>query len=111
MNLTAIAFTPKSITKGIGVIRQMKSLGNLTIGLRGDKGEVSSRRILEKIRRWRIRQTDAFALTPAISRQGKRGLAFNDPACQQWMKTVAALPAEKQIEAVVKKLQELNPGF
>ena len=27
------------------------------------------------------------------------------------MKTVAALPAEKQIEAVSKKLVELNPGF
>ena len=24
---------------------------------------------------------------------------------------VAALPAEKQVEAVAKKLQELNPGF
>ena len=35
----------------------------------------------------------------------------NDPAFQQWMKDVAALPAEKQVEAVVKKLQELNPGF
>ena len=27
------------------------------------------------------------------------------------MKTVAALPAEKQIEAVSKKLVELNPDF
>ena len=33
------------------------------------------------------------------------------PAFQQWMKAVAALPAEKQVEAVAKKLQELNPGF
>ncbi len=36
---------------------------------------------------------------------------INDPAFQAWMKTVAALPAEKQIEAVSKKLVELNPGF
>ena len=35
----------------------------------------------------------------------------NTPAFQQWMKDVAALPAEKQVEAVAKKLQELNPGF
>jgi formylglycine-generating enzyme required for sulfatase activity/serine/threonine protein kinase len=35
----------------------------------------------------------------------------NAPAFQQWMKDVQALPAEKQIEAVSKKLQELNPGF
>ena len=36
---------------------------------------------------------------------------LNDPAFQQWMKTVAAMPAEKQVDAVAKKLQELNPGF
>jgi tRNA A-37 threonylcarbamoyl transferase component Bud32 len=36
---------------------------------------------------------------------------WNTPAFQQWKKDVAALPAEKQVEAVVKKLQELNPGF
>ena len=36
---------------------------------------------------------------------------INDPAFQQWMKDLAALPAEKQIEAVSKKLMELNPGF
>lgn len=36
---------------------------------------------------------------------------FNSAAFQQWMKDVAALPAAKQVEAVGKKLQELNPGF
>src|SRR5262249_33939229 len=30
---------------------------------------------------------------------------------QNWAADVACLPAEKQIEAVSKKLQELNPGF
>lgn len=29
----------------------------------------------------------------------------------RWMREVAALPAEQQVEAVVKKLQQLNPGF
>jgi hypothetical protein len=37
--------------------------------------------------------------------------SFNDPAFKQWMKTVAALPAEQQVEAVSKKLIELNPGY
>ena len=36
---------------------------------------------------------------------------LKDPAFQQWMKEVAALPAEKQVEVVVKRLRELNPGF
>lgn len=49
----------------------------------------------------------------AVSAAGKaeNGGAWNSPAFQQWMKDVAAMPAEKQIEAVSKKLQELNPGF
>jgi len=36
---------------------------------------------------------------------------WKTPAFQQWIKTVATLPAEKQVEAVAKKLAELNPGF
>jgi serine/threonine protein kinase/Leucine-rich repeat (LRR) protein len=36
---------------------------------------------------------------------------WNTPAFQQWMKDVQAMPAEKQVEAVSKKLMELNPGF
>jgi len=35
----------------------------------------------------------------------------NDPQFQAWMKQVATLPAELQVKEVVKKLQELNPGF
>src|SRR5262249_59381605 len=30
---------------------------------------------------------------------------------QQWEQTVAGLPAEKQVEEVSQRLQELNPGF
>src|ERR1043166_7907440 len=40
-----------------------------------------------------------------------RPLAFDDPAFQQWMKDIATLTAAKQVEAVSKKLMELNPGF
>ena len=36
---------------------------------------------------------------------------LNDPAFQKWMKLVAGMTAEKQVEAVARKLQELNPGF
>jgi serine/threonine protein kinase/Leucine-rich repeat (LRR) protein len=38
-------------------------------------------------------------------------LFMHDPAFPQWMKDVQAMPAEQQIEAVSKKLVELNPGF
>jgi hypothetical protein len=37
--------------------------------------------------------------------------SWESPAFQQWTKEVAAMPAEKQVEAVSKKLMELNPGF
>src|SRR5262249_16886734 len=33
------------------------------------------------------------------------------PAFDVWLKQVAALPAEKQVEAVAAKLKERNPGF
>ena len=36
---------------------------------------------------------------------------MENPGLPSWVKTVAAMPAEKQIEAVSKKLMELNPGF
>ena len=39
------------------------------------------------------------------------GKPWESPAFQRWMKDVAAMPAEKQVEAVSKKLMELNPGF
>ena len=39
------------------------------------------------------------------------GKPWESPAFQRWMKDVAAMPALKQVEAVSKKLMELNPGF
>ncbi|MBS0211489.1 MAG: protein kinase [Planctomycetes bacterium] len=41
----------------------------------------------------------------------KPKLAYLDPAFQQWVSDTQKLPADKQIEAVSKKLTELNPGF
>ena len=42
---------------------------------------------------------------------GPAKLAYLDPAFQAWVKATQALSADKQIEAVSKKLMELNPGF
>jgi len=51
-------------------------------------------------------------IAPNESATASKSLArWDTPAFQQWMKGVAALPAEGQLNAVVKKLQELNPGF
>ena len=42
---------------------------------------------------------------------GKATKPWDTPAFQQWVKATQVLPAEQQIEAVSKKLMELNPGF
>lgn len=48
---------------------------------------------------------------PAVGETSPADKPWNSPKFKQWMKSVAAMPAEKQVEAVTKKLQELNPGF
>jgi hypothetical protein len=58
----------------------------------------------------RMRKTGVATKTPqpaAVS--GK--LFLNDPTFQQWVTATQALPVDRQIEAVSKKLMELNPGF
>jgi formylglycine-generating enzyme required for sulfatase activity/serine/threonine protein kinase/Leucine-rich repeat (LRR) protein len=99
MLLTTLRFTPQNITKGLDVIRQMKSLN--TVGI---SGEPKDRFPPDEF--WKKYDAGEFG-KPAVPAK----LAYLDPAFQQWMKTVAALPAEKQVEAVSKKLMELNPGF
>ncbi len=49
-------------------------------------------------------------LMPAKS-QGSGKLFMHDPVFRQWVKDVQAMPAEQQVEAVRKKLVELNPKF
>src|SRR5262249_45485421 len=41
----------------------------------------------------------------------KQRAAAKGPVDAAWLKQVAALPAEKQAEAVAAKLKDLNPGF
>jgi len=43
---------------------------------------------------------------PALANKSRK-----DSGPDRWIKAVAALPAEKQVEAVVKKLQQLNSDF
>jgi hypothetical protein len=55
-----------------------------------------------------------MSVTPVVegrSSSAPAKLAYLDPAFQQWVKATQGLPAEQQIEAVSKKLMELNPGF
>ncbi len=55
--------------------------------------------------------TASVTTQPAVPVAASGKLFMHDPAFPQWMKDVQAMPAERQIEAVSKKLVELNPGF
>ena len=91
-------FTPKDITKGLNVIREMKSLEVIGIG-HEDKDKFPADEF------WKKYDAGEF---------GKPGFAnqpWNTPAFQAWTKAVQAMSAEEQVKAVSKKLVELNPGF
>ena len=54
-NLIEVAFTPKNITKGMDVLRQMKSLKSLGLGWK-DSDQFPPDVFWKKYRRWRVRQ-------------------------------------------------------
>ena len=97
MNLTEVYLTPKSITNGLDIIRQMKSL--TTIGLDGPNKWPAAEF-------WKKYDAGEFGKPAAPAK-----LAYLDPAFQHWVADTQKLPAEQQIEAVSKRLMELNPGF
>ncbi len=65
-----------------------------------------------------VRPLDPSQPETAVATTAKPGTSlskptkgWNTPAFQQWVADTQKLPAEQQIEAVSKKLMELNPGF
>lgn len=97
MDLTLIFFTPRNITKGIDVIRQMKSLQSIDIT------DGTNFSFLSASEFWKKYDAGEFG-KPMIP-------TVNVPAFETWIKEVQAMPAKEQVEAVSKKLMELNPGF
>jgi serine/threonine-protein kinase len=57
------------------------------------------------------RHSDAVWINPRLIPVALSQLAYLDPEFQQWVAATQKLPAEQQIDAVSKKLMELNPGF
>ncbi|HEX3654902.1 MAG TPA: SUMF1/EgtB/PvdO family nonheme iron enzyme [Pirellulales bacterium] len=98
MKLTTITFTPEDITAGLAVIRQMKSLQSF-----GISGKSEQRWSAAEF--WKKYDAGEFGKPIASTKP------WESPVFQQWIKDVQAMPAEKQVEAVSKKLMELNPGF
>lgn len=98
MKLQKLSFTPSPDLKGVEVIRQMSSL--MEIGTAHDK-------LMPSSKFWK--EYDEGRFHSASEPRPVTNLA--SPEFQKWMKDVQALRAEDQIEAVRKKLMELNPGF
>ncbi len=99
MQLTHLIFTPKNITQGIDVVRNMKTIERF--GTYGWE-QISPADF------WKRYDAGEFGKPTAAN---KPITTYKDPAFKKWEKEVAKLPAEEQVKAVVKKLQELNPGF
>lgn len=94
MKLKKFSFTPKPELKGLQVIRQMDSL--LEIGTEASK-------LIPSKEFWKQYDQGAPNSKPVAD--------VKSPEFRKWMNEVQSLPAEQQIEAVRKKLMELNPGF
>ena len=104
MKLERIFFTPKNIMKGMDRIRQMATLKTISTETIGWGFNPEKPFTPEEF--WKKYDAGEFGKpTPS------KPLAFQMPGFDQWMKDVQAMPAEKQVEAVSKKLVELNPGF
>ncbi len=86
MPLKPIRLTPKNITKGLDILRDMKSIK--TIGISWEQSWPAA----EFWQRYE---------------KGEFGVAFTDADVQR----IAALPAKEQIEEVRKELMKRNPGF
>ena len=95
MVLKRIRFSPGNITTGIDAIRQMPTLTGIGVDNKPDE--------FAPAEFWPKYDAGEFGRPPITT--------YLDPAFEKWEQEVAKLPAQEQINAVVKKLQELNPGF
>jgi len=99
MKLIEFRFIPKNITNGMDIIRQMKSLNTIRVGW-ADNERFAPDEF------WKQYDAGEFDKPTA-----SKPLFFQTPGFDKWVNEVSDMPAEKQLKAVAKKLQELNPGF
>jgi len=93
----------KRLLIGGGVLGVLMLVAVLVVSLRSKAGKEPITARLTPL------ETKPVA-SPVVS-EVKKPLAFETPGFDQWTKEVATLVPEKQVGAIAKKLQELNPGF
>ncbi len=97
---------------GAGAAGLLALLLGVIFIFKNEKGEEVARVKLPDGGSVELRDARAPGVSPGISPADKPHNPPTNPVnFSQWMKTVATLSAYNQVEAVAKKLQELNPGF
>jgi Leucine-rich repeat (LRR) protein len=101
-NLSCLAISDCQLAeKDLALLKEVKSLRQLILGDLNFGDDVVAR-LAKEMPACEIR----------MLRPGKPDLVWNAPPIEDaWLKQVAALPAEKQVEAVTAKLKERNPGW
>lgn len=97
MKLKSFSFTPRPELKGLNVIRQMDSLTTIGAGYQ---------LMFPRDEFWKHYDSGAFK-TPGHYKP----LAYKAIGFDQWVQSVAVLPADKQLEVVKVKLKSLNLDF
>ena len=102
LNWQSIAKDKRKLLIGGGVLGALVLLAGLFISLKTRDGTPIVT----------VNEPDAAAkLVPLKKTAAAGGKTWESPEFKKWMQSVAAMPAEKQVEAVSKKLKELNPEF
>ena len=95
MPLLKLRFTPGPVTNGLDELRNHKTLEAIATRIGP---------LLPTVDFWKKHAAGEFPTVKPLTR-------LDDPEFIKWTTEVSALPAERQLEAVARKLKELNPKF
>lgn len=98
---------PKPLLIGVAVLVTMMLLAGMVITMKTKDGHFTDSIDIKS------GNTESIAakLVPVEKAAPSAAKPWESPAFRQWVKAVREMPAEKQVEAVSKKLKELNPAF
>ena len=89
---------------GLKVLRQDQATGKSELEVTDIDAGLSF-----KTRTFTVKRGERVALKAWFER--RQATAAKGSVDEEWLKQVAGMPAEKQVEAVAARLKELNPGF
>ena len=100
---------------GAGAMGFLALVFGVIVIIRNQKGEEVGRLELPPGHTAEVQQPDKNpVIVPNVIGKvdaARSGTTSTDPAFQAWIKDAAAMPATRQLDAVIKKMQEMNTGF